>query len=248
MNKISFHHPKIENDKRISYFTPAGSAYQKLITDMISEIFIGEQYKRGKVKKDMVIMDVGANIGLASLYFKDWAKVIYALEPNPKNYECLVENTKAYPHIKPFNVGLVARSSVEYLRTNGEYPIAESLFGEGSITETVNMVSIDQFMREQNIEHVDLLKFDTEGAEYTVFPSEGFSKVASKIDYIIGEAHYFAKLIPDYIPVILKDAGFETEWLPIRNMFLVMTFDDVHKKRYQVDKYTIFFAKRKGIK
>jgi len=48
--------------------------------------------------------------------------------------------------------------------------------------------------------------------------------------------------------VILKDAGFETEWLPIRNMFLVMTFDDVHKKRYQVDKYTIFFAKRKGLK
>src|SRR3990172_2209821 len=154
MNKISFHHPKIENDKRISYFTPAGSAYQKLITDMITEIFIGEQYKRGKVKKDMVIMDVGANIGLASLYFKDWAKVIYALEPNPRNYECLVENTKAYPHIKPFNVGLVARSSTEELRSGEPYPIAESLFGEGPVKTSVNLVSIEQFMNEQKIEHV----------------------------------------------------------------------------------------------
>ena len=248
MNQIYFHHPKIENDKKISYLVPADATHEKVITDQISEIFISQQYEKGKVKKDMVVMDVGANIGLASLYFKDWAKTIYALEPNPRNYECLVENTKAYPHIKTFNVGLAAKTATEELRSGEPYPIAESLFGEGPVKTSVNLVSIEQFMNEQKIEHVDLLKMDTEGAEYIIFPSEGFSKMAPKIDYIIGEAHYCAKLVPDYIPAILKDCGFETEFLPYDNMFLVLTFEEGTKKTYRVDKQTIFFAKRKGLK
>src|SRR3990167_10451341 len=149
MNQIYFHHKKIENDKRISYHVPVGKEHEKTVTDQISEIFIADQYSKGKIKKDMVIMDVGANIGLASLYFKDWAKTIYALEPNPRNYECLVENTKAYPHIKPFNVGLAAKTATEELRSGDPYPIAESLFGEGPVKTSVNLVSIEQFMNEQ---------------------------------------------------------------------------------------------------
>ena len=247
MNQITFHHPKIENDKKLSYYVPAGPAYEKQIADMITEIFIEQHYEKGRIKKDMVVMDVGANIGLASLYFKDWAKVIYALEPHPKNFECLVENTKQYPHIKPFNVGLAARGATEFLRTNSNYPIPESLFGEGNIRDAVKMMAIDEFMNQEKIEHIDLMKFDTEGAEYIVFPSNSFSKVALKIDYIVGEAHYFSKLVPDYIPLILKDCGFEMEFLPYKNMYLVMTFDDVVKKEYRVDKQTIFFAKRKGL-
>ena len=102
------------------------------------------------------------------------------------------------------------------------------------------------FFEEHNIEHVDLLKIDTEGAEYLILPSPGFARVASKIDYIIGEAHYVdCQLIPDFIPATLKEHGFTCEFLPIDNMYLTFDIDTNGEKRsYKIHKQTLFFAKR----
>ena len=248
MNKTDFRHPKINHGKPLALYIPVSAAHEATFRDQIAEIFIEQHYAAGKIKKNMTIIDCGANIGSASLYFKDWAKVIYALEPNPRNYECLVENTKKFSNIKPFCVGLAARTTTEFMRNEANYPIAESLFGTGDIKEEVKLLAIDEFMKSQGIDHVDLLKMDTEGAEYVIFPSYSFGKVADKIDYIVGEAHYFYALVPEYIPLILADCGFDTKFMPINNMYLKMSFDDdVVKKNYELKKQTIFFAKRKEL-
>lgn len=246
MNRITFKHPKVNNDEDTYFFTAASKEDTEV---QIAEVLVGEHYKRGRVKKDMTVIDCGANIGLASIFFKDWAKEIYALEPSSRNYECLVENTKQYENIKPFQVGLAARTSYEWLKTNNGNPIAESLFGNGSPIEHVKLFSIEDFMNEQKIEHVDLLKMDTEGAEYLVFPSTAFGKVAHKIDYIVGEAHYFGTLVPDFLPMVLDRQGFDLEWEPINNMWLSLDWDegDENKQHHRVDKNTIFFAKRKDL-
>ena len=245
MNQLIITDPRINNGVKMSVFVPGPKA---IIEDQISEIFIGEHYKSGRIKKDMIVIDCVANVGMASFYLKDWAKVIYALEPNPKNFECLVENTKQYPNIKPFCFGLSAKTNIEEMRNSEGYPIAESLFASGDVIERVKMIAIDEFMDEQKIDHVDLLKMDTEGSEYIIFPSNGFSKVAPRIDYIVGESHYVPpNLTPDYITPILEDMGFDTKFLPIDNYYLTMSFDDVIKREYKIKKQTMFFAKRKDL-
>ena len=40
-------------------------------------------------KKDLTIVDIGANIGLTSYYFKDYAKIVYAVEPAKKHFDCI---------------------------------------------------------------------------------------------------------------------------------------------------------------
>ena len=40
-------------------------------------------------KKDMVIIDVGANIGVVTQYMRQFAKKIYAIEPSPEHFEAL---------------------------------------------------------------------------------------------------------------------------------------------------------------
>lgn len=244
MNQITFSHPKVNNNRETSFFT---SASKEETQTQLAEVLVEEHYKRGKIKKDMTIIDCGANIGLASIYFKDWAKVIYALEPSSHNYECLVKNTEPYKNIKPFQIGLAARTSYEWLRTNNNSPIAESLFGNGAPIEQVKLLSIEDFMNENKIEHVDLLKMDTEGAEYIIFPSMAFANMASKIDYIVGETHYFGTLIPDFVPLILKDQGFDFEYLPINNIWISFDWTEEKEKHYRVQKHTIFFAKRKDL-
>lgn len=243
MNRLTITDPKIFNGKPTSFYIPTTN--QQIMKDQIWEVFVEEHYKKGKVKKNMTILDVGANIGSTALYFKDNAKVLYALEPARKNYECLVENTKPYKNIKTFNVGLAARTSSDILRSNGDYQVPESMFGSGPVTETVTLYSIEDFMTEQGIKHIDLMKIDTEGSEYIILPSHAFSRVARKIDYIIGESHYVGQqIVPEYIPLILKDYGFKTKFLPFENMFLTMSFNDVVKRDYKVTKQTIFFAWR----
>lgn len=246
MNIIKFKHSKINNGKQTAFYTPMSREETKT---QIDEIFIREDYKKGKIKKDMIIIDCGANIGLASLYFKDWAKEIYALEPSSQFYQALVENVKPYNYIKTFNLGLASMEVEDILTSNQEGTIPVSFWGNGKITEKVKLTTLDKFMEENKIEHVDLFKIDTEGAEYVILPSQGFFKIASKIDYIIGELHYVSeKLIPDFIPLILQEAGFEIQFLPITNMFLTMSFDNGSEtKKYQVDKQTMFFAKRKDL-
>ena len=245
MNQLTLTHKKINNGKEFSNYTPMTEEEMKT---QIIEILQDENYKKGQIKKDMVIIDCGANIGLASLYFKDYAKTIYALEPSKKYYEALVKNVAQYPHIKTFNIGLANRPGKDILRSNDKGDIPVSFWGNGQIKEPVDLTTLDIFMEEQEIEHVDLFKIDTEGAEYLILPSKGFSNVASKIDYIIGESHYInPQLVPEFIPLILKEYGFKTEFLPINNMFLEMSFEFEHEnevKRYKVNRQTLFFAQR----
>lgn len=244
MNKCTFHRPHINNGEKIEIYTPSP---QEQFEDQFSEILEQEHYQKGRIKKDMTIIDCGANVGLASIYFKDWAKVIYALEPNSQNFSALVMNTKQFENIKPFHTGLAAITSIENLRGNDGNLIGESLFGNGEITEQVKMYSLEDFMNENEINHVDLLKMDAEGAEYVVFPSMSFERVAPKIDYIVGEAHYFNALRPEYIPLILADVGYDMQFLPMVNVFTVFDWLEERERHYKIDHQTLFFAKRKEL-
>lgn len=209
----------------------------------VGELFQDEHYQKGKIKKDMVIVDCGANMGLASLYFKDNAKKIYALEPSRAHYEALVKNVSAYPHIKPLNYGISFKDGKDLL-INGEGNIPESVYGSGQNKELCDFKSFPSFMADQGIDHIDLLKIDVEGAEYAIFSSPSFAEVVGKIDAIIGEAHYVEGFIPEFVRVILEDYGFEFEWQPYENVYKKMNF--LGGKEYTVKFKTVFFAGRKN--
>lgn len=58
---------------------------------------------------DSLVFDVGANIGLFSRYVLHHVETtakIYAFEPIPLIFEALVENTRDFGNIRPFNFGL----------------------------------------------------------------------------------------------------------------------------------------------
>jgi len=155
-------------------------------------------------QKDMVILDVGSNIGVTVAHFRPHAKKIYAIEPSPEHFEALKKNKEFnnWDNVELFNLALSDRNGETILSQNtgnrtmnsivvkqdkGEYEIRS---GKYTVESKVKTMDFETFFKENKIEKVDFCKFDVEGADDLILRSEGFKKVASKIQSIIVEFHY----------------------------------------------------------
>src|SRR5207249_6306160 len=76
--------------------------------ECLEQIFVHEEYSIPFTLKPRVIVDAGANIGAASLYFahKYPEAKIFALEPELSNFQLLEENCATHPNIVPIRAAL----------------------------------------------------------------------------------------------------------------------------------------------
>jgi FkbM family methyltransferase len=120
------------------------------------------------------IVDAGANIGMASIYFTHRypeAKVI-AIEAEASNFAVLARNVRPYPAIIPVHAALWNR--------DGEISVSEPdpatgvsgkwafVTHEGSGVKA-RAITMRTLMKEMEIPSVDVLKVNIEGAEKEVF-------------------------------------------------------------------------------
>ena len=223
----------------------------KDINNQVEEIFRQEHYKLGRVKNG-VYLDVGANVGLATTYFQDIAKQIYALEPNPQFYEALFKNTEKFKNVKTFNMGISYTNHKDTMFSISSNPedIPSTFFPPEEAKQQVDVtcVGLNQFLTDNNIKHVNTLKIDVEGSEYAIFPSDDFKAASKKIDRIVGEAHYNPTgCFPEIIPVMLGEYGYKTKFLKLKkpNMNREIGFNgDGTKKVFRFESSTIFYAEK----
>jgi FkbM family methyltransferase len=151
-------------------------------------------------------IDVGAFIGWYSVYAygilrKRKGAIIIAIEPDPKNYVALLENTKLCRFVKTMNVAIYTRDNEEVefhlgrkdsrgLSQSGSiYPTYHDekglLSGESIFVKTIRL---DTLIRRSGLDKVDLVKMDIEGAEYPVLTDPTLD--LSKVENIILEVHY----------------------------------------------------------
>jgi len=174
-----------------------------LVRGSIQEIFTDLVYFCELKKSNPVIFDVGANIGMATLFFKKFypdAKV-YAFEPDIETFEYLKENVS--------NNGLKNIFLYEFGLSNfeGESSFYTEEHGDGMATllkpmkesETKNMMEkkvkikrLSNFIKKNGIKHIDILKIDTEGAEGKII--EDIDEFLSNIDIVLLEYHYNKKI------------------------------------------------------
>ncbi len=121
-----------------------------------------------------VIVDAGANVGLAAVYFANrYPKAqIIAIELSPDNFQLLRENTRHYPRISTIHAGLWPRHETLRFQQKGVspwgYKVNNSL-DDNSIS--VESVTIPDIMARHQLDSIDLLKIDIEGAEVELFSS-----------------------------------------------------------------------------
>jgi FkbM family methyltransferase len=141
--------------------------------EIFEQIFVHEQYSLPTNTSPKLIVDGGANVGFAAVYFANrYPRAdIIAIEPEESNFQILRENTALYPKIK------ILQSAIWSVNTrlrieNPEDPkdafrVQEAEQGEGS----VDALTIDEVLKSSDAPFIDILKLDIEGAEKEVFES-----------------------------------------------------------------------------
>jgi FkbM family methyltransferase len=132
-----------------------------------------------------IVMDIGAGLGEESLIYAqlvgERGKVI-AVEANPKTCEALkfAVDKNSFKQVLPVNKALYENETEIFIEDNSENylvnTISETQVGNGF---KVKAVSFNQLIEELNIEKIDFLKVNIEGAEQylTLSMSECFKRV-----------------------------------------------------------------------
>ncbi len=160
------------------------------------QVFVANEYAVEVNRTPEIIVDAGANIGLAAIYFANRFphSTVIAIEPEDSNFEMLVRNSAPYENITPIHAALWNENKNISLVDPG-------LGNSGFMTEDVGErnrespnsihstrgMTVDRIMDEQGIEHIDILKIDIEGAEREVFGEP--SRWITRVDSLIVELH-----------------------------------------------------------
>jgi FkbM family methyltransferase len=168
----------------------------------VEEIVEQRTYLRNgiRVGERDVVLDVGANVGVAALFFATecGASPVHCFEPVAPLFELLCENVAGFPACFPHRYGLGSRSGPAQI---SYYPAAASMSGlyadpeaDRAVVRTAmrnagaspdeidprlegryrretlrcELRTVSSVLPELELEHVDLLKIDVEGAELDV--------------------------------------------------------------------------------
>lgn len=191
---------------------------------VIHEIFILGVYNF-VYNKPCVVLDIGMNIGFASLYFARRPNVVgvWGYEPFKSTYQQAVENIQFNPDlaqkITPFDYGIDAEEktiTVEY-----DYNVKASVGIEGIdpnfqsatatiVKEKMLLKSINEILDNLINSYPDaeiVAKIDCEGSEYGIFEALTSSHQLGKIKIIMMEWH---RKGPTTLEKQLEDFGFIT--------------------------------------
>jgi len=135
--------------------------------------------KNVDLNKQFVIFDIGANIGdyIQLLNSNVQANLsIHSFEPNPKTFERLYERFGGQPNVKLTNAGLGSLDGKMTLYDPGNHGSAiASLYNRKAfenfpsqdqpIPIEVDLITIDSYIKNNNIKQVNYMKIDVEGHE-----------------------------------------------------------------------------------
>jgi FkbM family methyltransferase len=156
---------------------------------IFKQVFFQKQYALNQLYSldAKYIIDAGANIGFASIYFSQLfpqAQII-ALEPQADNYQLLKENVKSYTNVSCLQAGLWYRE--ENIDIQNPDSLAASFMVEARPDSSIKGLTVDTILADSKWTMIDILKMDIEGAEKEIFSHEtGWLK---KIRLLIIELH-----------------------------------------------------------
>ena len=152
-----------------------------------------------------VILDVGANIGQTAedFYQRFTEAEIYSFEPVREIFVDLKNNTQSLDRVHSFNFGLGSQPGKAkiYLQEKSVWnSIVTAEQTEGNLltkskdrVKEIEIQTLDIFAQDHNLEHIDLLKTDTEGYDLEVIKGAEKYLKENKISFILSEVGFYRR-------------------------------------------------------
>lgn len=171
-----------ENPELVQKHFDDSSSQAHVILKIINSGFYGIFSKRGY----STVMDVGANIGLFSLFVQPVCKNIFAFEPTPSHFEILKILCKFYENIHPINFAIALESGKAKFHQDTINSTSNHLGDQGDIeVQTLALNEIHSLIPQK----IDYMKMDIEGYENELRDGLDFEKFPN-IRSIYMEVHH----------------------------------------------------------
>lgn len=228
------------------------------------EVFEDNVYQRFvPVKADDVVVDIGASVGpfAWSIRNSEAARII-CIEPHKELFKTLQKNAKTAECV---NLAIGNSNGIE---------TQLGLFNENFIEtqETENIAEVDTItfktlIKDYSLDHINFLKLDCEGGEYSIFTDENIDWICANVDYIVGEWHLsnddlkakFRRFRDKYLHLFKNVQVFSfdgvdikhdlhTDWFINYYSTITLYIDNREKKSKQPPAFTSQFTEKKAIK
>jgi len=216
-------HELVSQDEVIvDWFDRSAETHTDII---ISQINQGMYNRFFNDRRDLVVIDCGANIGLWTIYAHDSCKKIVAVEPAPHNVYILGQLTAGLDNIV-CDMSAMSMEDGEIQMNIHSSPTCNSIIydTDTSLSIPVQTKTIETIMKDHDLEYVDFVKCDIEGAEMLAFNADTLDPVKNKIGSWLIEVHQTdthtgtpwpgnLEQNRQSIMQLLRDAGYSTQAL-----------------------------------
>jgi FkbM family methyltransferase len=197
-------HQAINEDLSLNLF------YQKFyylniddVLGSIDQLIIYDEYDiKNFLKEDSVVLDVGANIGVFSVYCANVCKNgrVYSFEPVSFVFGILSKNTKNYKNCFCFKLGVGSENEEKIIKIRSWNPGYSTIDIENierkaesfDVEEKIKIVKLDDWIKESDISKIDFIKIDVEGYELEVL--KGAIETIKKFKPVLGISIHHPKL------------------------------------------------------
>jgi FkbM family methyltransferase len=141
-----------------------------------------------------IVFDVGGYEGQwASDLFSRYRCRIHVFEPYPPYAQMIAERFSHNPQISTHAFGLAGETGLSALNIDQD---SSSVFKASAQTVEISLVSAADFIRDNRIDQINLMKINIEGGEYPLLEQLIEEGIAQRIDNIQVQFHDF---VPDAV-------------------------------------------------
>lgn len=150
--------------------------WEKRLDRLEKEYGIGRHVK---LKPNAVVLDIGSNAGEFAFVCARYGAAVHCFEPDPTVFSCLKRNVSSLKNVSVHDIALWKEDGLISFGLAPERADS-SVFHQGAKKIQKPAVSIETFCRQNNIEKIDFIKCDAEGAEPEIL--EGIGSMFPYID------------------------------------------------------------------
>jgi FkbM family methyltransferase len=171
--------------KALNQVMNMGGLVSEMISVFYNEFFKEKEYEWWyKVQPGDTVVDLGACVGMFSALACDGgASKVYMVEGNRHLLKCAIDNVSEFmmnepdPIVFPINA-IIGSADGVYKTIHDE-----------TTNEDIDKISFKQLVERYDIDYIDYLKADIEGAEYDVFTEENLDYMLNNVKHMVIEVH-----------------------------------------------------------